>query len=221
MLKTIFIDIFPFIIDKTKIYELVWKKVLGDKYDKFLSSETLNKFISLDLKKSNVMNEFIEAYDNEEEAKKIIDEYVETKVRCTKQYFQDFEFPEFFIRLAEDAKTKDCSVVITNDNEYYSNVIKTLKLPENVYIYDEKHVDNVCDIEEKLAKNNISIDEFIYISNNKDKIEQLVEKGFFCVKISARDSQTSDVTVLGSIDDLTFGNLAFKFYDWTNNQGGL
>ena len=221
MLKTIFIDIFPFIIDKTKIYELVWKKVLGDKYDKFLSSESLNKFINLDLKKTNVMNEFIEAYDNEEEARKIIDEYVETKAKCTKQYFQDFEFPEFFIRLAEDAKTKDCSVVITNDNEYYSNVIKTLKLPENVYIYDEKHVDNVSDIEEKLAKNNISIDEFIYISNNKDKIEQLVEKGFFCVKISARDSQASDVTVLGSIDDLTFGNLAFKFYDWTNNQGGL
>lgn len=221
MLKAIFIDIFPFIIDKTKIYESIWKYVLGDEYESFLASESLNKFISLDLVKEKIQEEFIIKYENQEKAKQIIEEYTESKKQYIKKYFASFEFPEFFIKLAQDAKNEECSVVITNDNEYYQQAIKSMKLPENTSTCLQFGLKDIDNIEEIMAQKNISIDEFMYISNDESKIEQLVEKGLFCVKISEGDSDSSDVTILNSIDDLTFGNLAFRFYDWNNSQGGL
>lgn len=224
MLKAVLMDFFPYLVDKHAIFNFIWQNVITDKeYDAYSNDETMMNFLYDDLSDHDVAQAFLNKSMNSPRSLEIINTFDAKKQELIAKFFKEYKFSEVMVKFFNDAKTSDCDVILMNNNPEFSDLLPLIKLPEKVYLSNEYDDINTKNIEEVLTKKSIALNEFIYITNDEPTIGFLLEKGYFCATISDKQDINHDIYVISNIDDLTFGNLALKFYDKSDEeqQGGL
>lgn len=219
MLKAVCIDLIPCIIDDKNLYADVWKKVLKNNYELYASNEVLSSFLTSDLTPS-LEQRFLQYMDNNSVAIDICNQFKTIKNKVFKNFFEEYKFNENFITFTKDAKIADCYVILVNNDELWSKYLKMLNLPENTYLSYEFGNLSIDNIETVLESKEIALNEFIYITNDGYVINQMQEKNYFYVRIDKKSESNLADHVVGSMDELTFGELSFNFYD-NDVSGGI
>ncbi len=228
MLKAVLIDVFPIIISHEDINKFIWTSILKEDEIAFLTeNEAYTHWFNEDLTIPETADKFlVDIKDVRERALDIIKQFTVKKSSLTTEYFKTFKFSESLMKFFTDAIDSQC-VVILNNNEgkTYEKLTEVIKKPKGVFTATEYGLLSLETLEGDLSTKNIALTEFSIISSDQSKIDTLTQKGCFCVKIDSSGAHDLDESIhtISSIDDLDFGNLAFKFYDseGSEDNGGL
>lgn len=220
MLKVVLMDLFPYLISKSHIYNFVWQNVLtSEQYETFSNNEDFSELLSKDLNEKSVSDHFLSMTNNDKSSLEIINRYYSHYDELLKEFFQEYKFQDVITKFFQDAHTSGCDVILINNDSDFNKWVELIKLPRGVSMSNDKNEVNFSNLEECLTDKSIALNEFIYFTNDESIIDHLVEKGYFCATIS-KNSDNSNLIAINSIEELNFGNLALNFYDKSENTTG-
>lgn len=220
MLKAIFLDLVPYVIQENKIFNKVWHEVLASEYQEFSKNERLAPLLNQNLVDPQVQQRFSELFANPIRSNEIIKNYSKTHAQIETYIFQTFSFSEPIMHLIEDAKNNQCEIIIiTWHKEYLKRIkdrikwdnVKTMIVEKNALITAQMLFD-YC------TKRNIAVDEFLCITQVEKTINDMVENNYFCATISALKSTNNNPYIISSLNDLHFENIGYNFYENVDDE---
>lgn len=217
MLKTIFLDLVPYIVDTKVIFNQTWKKLLGVQYDEYLEkNDDIQELFKQDLLDPKVFDELKDIINDDDKADQLHKDFIKVVVDVENRYFSSFELPTPIKNLIEDAKNNDCSIVVVSwHTDYFERVkwvldfgnVSFLVVPEITWV-------SSTDLWKYTSSKNARVHEFLCLTQVQETIDDLVEKGFFCATISKVDNNNGLTPyVFSSFQDLDFETLRYNFME--------
>lgn len=217
MLKTIFLDLVPYIVDTKVIFNQTWKKLLGVQYDEYLEkNDDIQELFKQDLLDPKVFDELKDIINDDDKADQLHKDFIKVVVDVENRYFSSFELPTPIKNLIEDAKNNDCSIVVVSWHTDYLERVKWVLDFGNVSFLVVPEITWVSstDLWKYTSSKNARVHEFLCLTQVQETIDDLVEKGFFCATISKVDNNNGLTPyVFSSFQDLDFETLRYNFME--------
>lgn len=217
MLKTIFLDLVPYVIDTKVIFNQTWKKILGSHYNEYLEhDDDIQELFKKDLLDQQVFDQLKNLIDDDEKALQLHKDFIKTVVDVENRYFSTFELATPIKNLINDAKNNDCNIVVVSWHTDYLERIKWVLNFDNVSYLVVPEITCVLstDLWKYTSSKNARVHEFLCLTQVQETIDDLVKKGFFCATISKVDKYSgTNPYVFSSFQNLDFETLRYNFIE--------
>ncbi|MGL4950670.1 MAG: hypothetical protein ACRC4M_02450 [Mycoplasma sp.] len=221
MLKAIFMDLVPYIIQKNCISNSAWSVILQDKYPEYINDKDFCKAMNNDILTSNILSK-LESKLKDEEVQELKSNYLLELVKAEFEYFENFEFENSIKELFEKAEANDCHIYILTWHEEYYELLPKVKWPNNVdcVVVNEKSSINSAWVTEFASKHDIPSNEFLTITQDETRIDDMISNNLFCATINQGDSDNRNLYITSSIGKLDFDEIIYNFYETTEDESG-
>ncbi len=220
MLRYIFMDCNPYVVDIDKIYDEVWKSFFDLKQNKTLSSI----FNGID------KNEWYAFFENRKSLIEHLGQSVYDSVKSElilifkkelKNYVKNYPLNENLNKFFLQAKENDAHIVIVSCNELMSEINKLYNMPNNVSIeiINEDHYLTATWLVNYASNFNLTYEEIACITQVKKTINDMIKNNIFCVTVNDdKDVLKENGIVLSSIDELDYSNISYNFFSNINED---
>ncbi len=214
MLRYIFMDCNPYIIDINKIYDEVWKSFFDLDKNKAFSS-ILNKFgkdewhTFFENKKKLIENIGQDTYES------IKNEITHIFKKELKNYVKNYPLNEQLNNFFLEAKENDTNIVIVSWNMLMHEINKLYNMPDNIFveIINDDHYLTANWLVHYASNFNLTYEEIACITQVKKTINDMIENNIFCVTIDEdKDLFKEKGIVLSSLDELDYSNISYNFF---------
>ena len=217
MLKYIFMDINPYIVNLNEIYEPSWKEVIQiieNEYPNLVSLDVLKDLIRREPYIIDQNTQWLDEIGQDKYniiAKILKDKAIDNLSKYVKSHPINPILSTFFADAADD----NVKIILVTSNFMLTSIDKLYELPKNVsvesieastYLVSESLVDYA-------SKNDLTCDEFTCITQVDATIKDVSGSNIFCITINTNKKYDNDkILYLNSIEDLIFSNIKYNFY---------
>lgn len=228
MLRYIFMDVNPYLINLEQIYKKAWEGVIDlirTKYDNFVSIKSLENTIKENIDIIDKKDEWINEI-GEEKYQALIKLLKNSFDKVIDEYAMNNPINSILSTFFDDAKKENVTVIFVTSNFLLASKIQKLyTFPKNVLfesIEANTHLE-ASSLVDYASKHGLTSDEFACITQVKDSLINMCENNIFCVTIGDKHdySDFNTILCLDSIDDLIFSNITYNFYSKNDEKEEL
>lgn len=229
MLRIIFLDIAPYIIDDEQLKIITWNALMhNETIDNLLvNNQALKKLF---LKRKSLFknqNIYLDVTDV-----KVYDELVkqwnEVYLHALNDYIQNQHNNENLIKLFNDANNNNVKIVFTTNNSNMLNlkdIFASIIKYNNVEFYKINNFSNFTAdmIIDYASQFNVTFDEIAVITQSKESIEDLVNHNIFTMTVNGSNEMiTNNFASLESNDSINMKQILYFYYEYKkNNNAGI
>lgn len=221
MLKIIFMDINPYVINCELINNNVWKSIIDSKAFESIIGDELSYIIYKNYNLFENKDNYIEKI-GVDKYHRLIDEW-NIKFNIELDEFVKTPILDKVFNFFKDAEDENIEIVLISSNPNLKNLNIKWNLPTNVKIEIipiNKEIEAKALIDYS-ASRNISYDEITIITNSENTISNMEMNKIFCVTINNELKSTSELFVISNIESILFTSIVYNFYNNTDTENNL
>ncbi|MGL4948254.1 MAG: hypothetical protein ACRC42_02595 [Mycoplasma sp.] len=220
MLKAVFMDLIPYIVQQNAIFSKAWNNILNREFPEYIADEDFCEIIDADLLEPNILNKISEKL-SKEEMEKLRSEYLHELVNVENDFFENFKFCTIIQTFFDKANENDCHIYVMSRNyEFLDKLVNVkwpknvdcIKIPENVMVNSE-WITNFA------AEHSIASNELFCLTQEQGTINDIISNGLFCATVSHEESEVSNLHITTSIGKIDFDEMSFSFYESQQDEG--
>ncbi len=227
MLKILFIDVNPYVIDAKQLNDVVWNNLSKNKIiDKYLGIEpALEKYFEKHKSLFNCQDEYLKLLDSKD-YQDLVNQWNTFYLIALENYLTKNGLPQTFINLFNDTAQNNIELVLVTNNNNFVDIAKQIKSLCKLNItllkldhFETLEIDTLLDY---ASEENASYDQIAVITQQTDCIDNLVKNNILTFSVGM--NQLGSFENFVSLDNYSSVNLEeilYHYYEYNkkNNIG--
>lgn len=221
MLKALFIDLVPYIVDEAKLFEMAWKLTFVNDATKYLENPRIIELMNKDLNNPEIQLKLHNYIVNAAEYEALIKNYAEHLFKLVNAAFEHFSLNENVAKLIADAEKNQCMVIIMSSHTDYLVKLKHLQVFNSNIAFLETAIDAYITADalfKYTSEHNIAVHEFLCLTQESKTIIDMLKNGYFCATINNSDVTDDNLYIINSLSDLDFESIRYNFYESVEDE---